>query len=202
MYVRMYRDIILSMFIPTKIQIGIAAILTMTVLTMTIRIYWCGYNCYWGGGGAAYILRPYSSILPYLLTHGQGMCTRWGGAVASRGVSGVLGLRVGLREGLGQGQVYIYTHMCIYRDIYLYLCRVANPCVQMRVLGRPVCVGYWATAIGRAGAVRLRPGMGLRALARDGASSIGQGWGFRHRSQKAQGRCKVLLPHSRCRVAA
>ena len=72
----------------------------------------------------------------------------------------------------------------------------------MRVLGRHVCVGYWGTATGREGAVGLRPGMGLRALARDGAPSIGQGWGFRHRSQKAQGRCKALLPHSRCRVAA
>ena len=46
--------------------------------------------------------------------------------------------------------------------------------VQVRVLGRPVCVGYWGEVTGRAGAVRLRPGMGLRASARDGASGIGR----------------------------
>ena len=60
------------------------------------------------------------------------------------------------------------------RYLSISMSRSKYPCVQMRVLGRPVCVGYWGTATGRAGAVRLRPGMGLQASARDGASSIGR----------------------------
>ena len=103
----------------------------MTVLTMTIRIYCCGYTCY-GYKGAGMAPHAYCGYtLTYLLTHAQGMCTGWGGAVARRDASGVLGLRVGLWEGLRQGQVYLYTHTCIYRDIHLYLCRVAKyPCAD------------------------------------------------------------------------
>ena len=143
----------ISISILTKIQTDIAAIPTMTVLTMTRCIYSCSYTCY-GYTGFRGAPRAYCGYtLTYLLTHGQGMCTRWGGAVARRDASGVLGLRVGLWEGLRQGQVYIYTHMCIYRDIYLYLCRVANTHVCRCVCWDALCA--WATGVQRQGARAL-----------------------------------------------
>ena len=95
----------------------------MTVLTMTIRIYCCGYTCYGykGAGMAPHAYCGYTLTYFYTYILTTYLHTGKGCAVASRDASGVLGLRVGLWEGLRQGQVYIYTRMCAYRDIYLYL---------------------------------------------------------------------------------
>ena len=110
------------------------------------------------------------AMLTYSLTHGQGMCTRWGGAVARRNASGVLGLRMRLGQGLRQGQVYIHTHMDmdmemdLSRYTSLSMSRIADPSVQMRGLevAVPGLLGYSDRAHGP-----------------------------EHRSQKAQGQCRV-----------
>ena len=97
---------------------------------------------------------------------------------------------VACQIGSGRG---VCTHVYPSRYLSISMSRSKPMCADA-CAGTP-CVrgllGYSDRARGR-----------CEATARDGASSIGQGWGFRHRSQKAQGRCKALLPHSRCRVAA